>query len=340
MFPLQIARSRRARLTSVVLIALAQSGVCNADSVAAAHNSQNLTVMNNSIKAESFALSQVQLLDSAFRDAMERNATYLLAINPDRLLHNTRKYAGLQPKAPLYGGWEARGIAGRTLDDYRPGEQQSEVDHAQKGENSEAAEWHGRKFRHTVNSGWFSFEQKVSPDAPVELRVTYWGGAIGAQLRYDGGWTTHRVAKFESGQTGRVFRHRLRRAAAVNARQKTGHGALSGAIRQFRWRRFRRQNAAAQIDKFGDTCAGINYAPFCTNYRWFDLTNKKERETFGFALFLLRRPACSGCANFCHSASGNTGDASSRSPFSCRCDISRKTPPLQSRPEFELCHLF
>src|SRR5215207_2391521 len=68
--------------------------------------------------AEPFALRQVELLDSPFRAAMERNAKYLLALDPDRLLHNARKYAGLRPKGELYGGWEARGIAGHTLGHY------------------------------------------------------------------------------------------------------------------------------------------------------------------------------------------------------------------------------
>lgn len=69
-------------------------------------------------KAVPFALHQVQLLDSPFKLAMERNAKYLLTLDADRLLHNTRRYAGLQPKAPLYGGWEARGIAGHSLGHY------------------------------------------------------------------------------------------------------------------------------------------------------------------------------------------------------------------------------
>jgi len=60
----------------------------------------------------------VELLASPFKAAMERNAKYLLGLDADRLLHNTRKYAGLQPKGALYGGWEARGIAGHTLGHY------------------------------------------------------------------------------------------------------------------------------------------------------------------------------------------------------------------------------
>jgi DUF1680 family protein len=67
---------------------------------------------------EAFGLGDVELLDSPFKQAMERNAEYLLSLDPDRLLHNTRKYAGLQPKGELYGGWESRGIAGHTLGHY------------------------------------------------------------------------------------------------------------------------------------------------------------------------------------------------------------------------------
>ena len=65
-----------------------------------------------------FDLADVRLLDSPFRQASERNAQYLLKLEPDRLLHNTRKYAGLEPKGELYGGWEAQGIAGHTLGHY------------------------------------------------------------------------------------------------------------------------------------------------------------------------------------------------------------------------------
>jgi DUF1680 family protein len=67
----------------------------------------------------------------------------------------------------------------RTLDEYRPGEQQSEIDHGQKGEQTEAGDWQGRKFRHALTGGWFSFNVRVTPDAPVELLCTYWGGETG-----------------------------------------------------------------------------------------------------------------------------------------------------------------
>jgi DUF1680 family protein len=67
---------------------------------------------------KAFSLGDVELLDSPFKQAMERNAGYLLSLDADRLLHNVRKYAGLQPKGELYGGWESQGIAGHTLGHY------------------------------------------------------------------------------------------------------------------------------------------------------------------------------------------------------------------------------
>ena len=49
---------------------------------------------------------------------MERDAHYLLSLDPDRLLSGFRSEAGLKPKAAKYGGWEAQGIAGHTLGHY------------------------------------------------------------------------------------------------------------------------------------------------------------------------------------------------------------------------------
>ncbi|HZZ20364.1 MAG TPA: beta-L-arabinofuranosidase domain-containing protein [Opitutaceae bacterium] len=68
--------------------------------------------------AAPFSLGDVRLLDSPFKKAMDLNAAYLLSLEPDRLLHNTRLYAGLQPKGELYGGWESMGVAGHTLGHY------------------------------------------------------------------------------------------------------------------------------------------------------------------------------------------------------------------------------
>ncbi|MGW8265458.1 MAG: beta-L-arabinofuranosidase domain-containing protein [Longimicrobiales bacterium] len=55
-----------------------------------------------------FDLHSVRLLDGPFRAAQERNGRYMLSLDPDRLLHNFRVNAGLEPRAPVYGGWESQ----------------------------------------------------------------------------------------------------------------------------------------------------------------------------------------------------------------------------------------
>jgi len=65
-----------------------------------------------------FSLHQVRLTDGPFMPAMERDVGYLLSLEPDRLLHRFRLYAGLEPRAPIYGGWETGGVSGHTLGHY------------------------------------------------------------------------------------------------------------------------------------------------------------------------------------------------------------------------------
>ncbi|MGB3927817.1 MAG: beta-L-arabinofuranosidase domain-containing protein, partial [Sphingobium sp.] len=57
----------------------------------------------------------VTLKPSPFADAMAANRRYLLSLDPERLLHNFYLSAGLQPTAPLYGGWEKESIAGHSM---------------------------------------------------------------------------------------------------------------------------------------------------------------------------------------------------------------------------------
>jgi len=95
------------------LVLLAATAACSAAGVRSSDQRRAVAM-----RAKPFPLASVRLLDSPFRDAMERNGSYLLSLEPDRLLHNFRKFAGLEPKAPSYGGWEARGIAGHTLGHY------------------------------------------------------------------------------------------------------------------------------------------------------------------------------------------------------------------------------
>jgi DUF1680 family protein len=59
------------------------------------------------IRVRPFDVSRVRLLPGAFLDAMEVNRGFLLAQDPDRLLHMFRVTAGLPSSAEPLGGWEA-----------------------------------------------------------------------------------------------------------------------------------------------------------------------------------------------------------------------------------------
>jgi DUF1680 family protein len=58
------------------------------------------------IKAYSFDLSDVKLLNSLFYQNMERDGKWLLSLDTRRLLHNYRVNAGIRSSAKAYGGWE------------------------------------------------------------------------------------------------------------------------------------------------------------------------------------------------------------------------------------------
>ena len=51
---------------------------------------------------EPVRLHDVRLIDGPFLDAQRRDSAYLLSLQPDRMLHNFRANAGLEPKAPVY----------------------------------------------------------------------------------------------------------------------------------------------------------------------------------------------------------------------------------------------
>lgn len=88
-------------------------------SVATANGQQRPAVRDRiQREAQAFELDEVRLRESPFKRAMMRDAEYLLRLEPDRLLSWFRKEAGLKPKGEVYGGWEARGIAGHSLGHY------------------------------------------------------------------------------------------------------------------------------------------------------------------------------------------------------------------------------
>jgi DUF1680 family protein len=70
------------------------------------------------VKAEAFPPDAVRLLDGPFKRALDLNSRVLLAFEPDRFLSRFREYAGLKPRAKVYGGWESMTISGHSLGHY------------------------------------------------------------------------------------------------------------------------------------------------------------------------------------------------------------------------------
>ncbi|RXK86561.1 glycoside hydrolase family 127 protein [Filimonas effusa] len=59
-----------------------------------------------------FALADVRLLESPFKNAQEKDLEYILALKPDRLLAPYLREAGLTPKDSSYPNWENTGLDG------------------------------------------------------------------------------------------------------------------------------------------------------------------------------------------------------------------------------------
>ncbi len=70
------------------------------------------------LQANPVPLSQVRLLDGIFKERQDIHASYLMSVEPDRLLAPFRLQAGLPAKGERYGGWESRDISGHTLGHY------------------------------------------------------------------------------------------------------------------------------------------------------------------------------------------------------------------------------
>ncbi|MDT0646611.1 glycoside hydrolase family 127 protein [Zunongwangia sp. F260] len=63
-------------------------------------------------KIKLFDLKDVQLHESAFKNAQDVDLEYILKLNPDRLLFPFLREAGLAPKAESYPNWENTGLDG------------------------------------------------------------------------------------------------------------------------------------------------------------------------------------------------------------------------------------
>src|ERR1035438_1072639 len=75
-----------------------------------------------------------------------------------------------------------RELAARTVDYVVPDREQSERDHAMRGEQTAAGDLGDHQWRHATDGGWFSWQVKVLPGQPQELGVTYWGSDGGNRI--------------------------------------------------------------------------------------------------------------------------------------------------------------
>lgn len=76
---------------------------------------KTVTPKTGVVRARSAPLGTVRLKASIWADAVAANDRYLASLDPQRLLHNFYQSAGLAALVPVYGGWEAQGIAGHSF---------------------------------------------------------------------------------------------------------------------------------------------------------------------------------------------------------------------------------
>jgi len=105
-----------------------------------------------------------------------------VTLEPIHTLHGNHKYVvywnALTPSE--WQTYEARRktLKARTVDLVLPGDGQNERDHRLQGAKTETD---GNSWRHAVDGGWFSWDLKVLPGEPQDLRVKYWGGDSGGR---------------------------------------------------------------------------------------------------------------------------------------------------------------
>ncbi len=101
-----MSQSRRGFLASAGTGALV-AGSMVAGSMVFAPQAIAARASQTAARLRPFDMADVTLSDGPFLHAQRKTEAYLLALKPDRMLHNFRVNAGLKPKAPVYGGWES-----------------------------------------------------------------------------------------------------------------------------------------------------------------------------------------------------------------------------------------
>jgi hypothetical protein len=103
-------------------------------------------------------------------------------LEPIHTMHGNRKYIAYW-NAFTPAEWQTnesqyKALKVRTVDRVLPGDEQNERAHRLQGDRTGTD---GKSWRHAVDGGWFSWDLKVLPNQPQELRVKYWGGDTGGR---------------------------------------------------------------------------------------------------------------------------------------------------------------
>ena len=106
----------------------------------------------------------------------------IATLEPIHNMHGNRKYI-VYWNIFTPNEWQANeeqhnALKARTVDRVLPGNEQNEQAHKMRGERTGTD---GKSWRHAVDGGWFSWDIKVLPGQPQELRVKYWGGDAGGR---------------------------------------------------------------------------------------------------------------------------------------------------------------
>ena len=72
-------------------------------------------------------------------------------------------------------------LKSRTVDEVEIGDPRSEWAHGMKGERTAKGLHFGRSWRQASDGGWFSYDLKVQPETPQELRIGLWGSDAGGR---------------------------------------------------------------------------------------------------------------------------------------------------------------
>ena len=69
-------------------------------------------------------------------------------------------------------------LEARVVDRVAPSDDAVEKAHKFQGEKTQSGPYGGKHWRHATPGGWWSWDLKVLPDAPMTLRCTYWGSDV------------------------------------------------------------------------------------------------------------------------------------------------------------------